>query len=259
MIGVTTIRNYSYSVKMEAMKRSEALHLTYCPREGTLKEMESSFQMEGFLIYGKKIPFYYTKGEEYHFHFGTSVLRKEQIIRGNHDRLCSLLPQEGYCSVLDATFGQGGDSLTMSFFLGDRGHVTAIEKSLPLYEVGRAAIQTFKDPKEEEMTEALRRIELCHGDSFEYLKNGESGKFDVIYFDPMFRAPVKRKENHMEGFRKAASYDSLSEDILISALHMARKRIIVKERPFSPLFRNSLFTEVYAKKGQTTAYGVIDI
>ena len=204
MTGVTTIRNYSYSVKMEAMRRAEALQLDYCPREGTLEEMESSFHKEGFLIYGKKIPFYYTKGEEYHFHFGTAVLRKEQIKRGNHDRLCRLLPENGYCSVLDATFGQGGDSLTMSFFLGDRGHVTAVEKSLPLYEVGRAAIESFTDPKETELTEALRRIELHHGDSFEFLNNAEPGRFDVIYFDPMFKSPVKRKENHMEGFRKAA-------------------------------------------------------
>jgi 16S rRNA (guanine1516-N2)-methyltransferase len=81
----------------------------------------------------------------------------------------------------------------------------------------------------------------------------------VIYFDTMFRAPVKRDVNRMEGFRRAASYDLLDEEILTLALHIARKRIIVKERPFSLLFQNSLFSSIYSHQGQSTAYGVIDV
>lgn len=75
----------------------------------------------------------------------------------------------------------------------------------------------------------------------------------------MFRSPVKREVNRMEGFRKAASYDRLDEGILTLALHIAGKRIIVKERPFSPLFQNHLFSSVHSHKGQSTAYGVIDL
>lgn len=40
---------------------------------------------------------------------------------------------------------------------------------------------------------------------------------------------------------------------------VARKRVIVKERPFSKIFKLGIFTEIYSKKGQSTAYGVIDI
>ena len=257
-IAVTTIRNYSRSIREEAEERGRALSLPFVPREGTLEDMRARCHKEGFLIYGKKQPSFWIGGEEYRFHLGTAVLRCEQMRRGHEDRLCRLLP-EGTVSVLDATFGQGGDSTVLSWFLGDRGQVTALEKSIPLYEIGRAGLASFTDKKEESLTKALRRIRLLHEDFRHFLENAEPKSFAVIYFDTMFRSPVKREVNRMEGFRKAASYDRLDEGILTLALHIAGKRIIVKERPFSPLFQNHLFSSVHSHKGQSTAYGVIDL
>lgn len=149
--------------------------------------------------------------------------------------------------------------MTMSWYLGNRGSVTSLEKSTPLYEIGRAAISGFDDSKEKELAKALHRIQLLHEDFRDFLQQAEPKSFDVIYFDTMFRTPVKREENHMEGFRNAACYDRLNEEIIGMALHIARKRIIVKERPFSILFSSRLFSFVHARKGQTTAYGVIDV
>ena len=103
--GVTTIRNYSRPVRDEARERASALSLPYVPREGTLEDMAAMNHLEGFLIYGKKQPSFWTGGEEYRFHLGTAVLRTAQMERGNSDRLCSLLPPERPLSVLDATFG----------------------------------------------------------------------------------------------------------------------------------------------------------
>lgn len=256
--GVTTIRNYSRPVRDEARERASALALPYVPREGTLEDMAAMNHMDGFLIYGKKQPSFWTGGEEYRFHLGTAVLRTAQMERGNSDRLCRLLPPERPLSVLDATFGQGGDSTVMSWFLGEEGKVTSLEKSTVLYEIGRVGLSSF-DGGNERMTRALRRIHLLHEDFRTFLQRAAPKSFDVIYFDTMFRAPVKRDVNRMEGFRRAASYDLLDEEILTLALHIARKRIIVKERPFSPLFQNSLFSSIHSHQGQSTAYGVIDI
>lgn len=257
--GITTIRNVTRPVKEEAWARAEALGLPYYRREGTLDDMMTAFHLEGFLVYGKDLPYYYGGGGEYHYHFGTSVLRKGQMEQGHEDRLCRLLPDKEDLNVLDATFGQGGDSLTMSWFLGDRGHVTALEKSTALWEIGQAAIDSYEDSKEEELTRALRRITLIHEDFRIFLEKAEPKSFDVIYFDPMFKAPVKRRENNMEGFRKAAAYDSLTEEILGLAQRTAAMRIIVKERPFSRLFSTGLFHFVDRRKGQSTAYGVMDV
>ena len=256
--GITTIRKCRPFIKEEALQRAQALGLPYFVRENMLSEMAEKYGMEGFLVYGKKLPYYWSGGEEYRFHLGTSVLRVEQMKRGNQDRLCSLLP-EGSLTVLDATFGHGGDSMTMGWYLGEKGHLTALEKSTPLYEIGRAAISDFADPKEKELASALRRITLLHEDFREFLRRAEPKSFDVIYFDTMFRAPVKRETNHMEGFRRAACYDRLNDEIIRMALHIARKRIIVKERPFPLLFSSGIFSSIHTRKGQTTAYGVIDL
>lgn len=116
--------------------------------------------------------------------------------------------------------------------LTGRGRVTALEKSAVLYEVGRAGIAGYED-KDESLTDAVRRIHLIHADYAAYLRGCQDGAYDVIYFDPMFRHPVKRRENDMEGFRAVAAYDSLTVEILREALRVSRRKVIVKERPFA--------------------------
>ena len=258
MTAVTTIRNSTAPIIEETKARAQVLGFPYFQREDTLEEMAARYQVDGFLIYGKQLPYYWNGGEEYRFHMGTAVLRTSQMEKGNQDRLCRLLPTDDFCSVLDCTFGQAGDSSTMSWYLLGRGQVTALEKSPILYEIGRAGIAGYVD-KDEKLTKAVRRISLWHQDYKTFLQQAAPKSFDVIYFDPMFHHPVKREVNDMEGFRRAASYDGLAEEVLRLAMKVARKKIIVKERPFSPLFRNGLFTEVHGKKGQTTAYGVINL
>lgn len=258
MTAVTTIRNSTAPIIEEAKTRAQVLGFPYFQREDTLEEMAARYHVDGFLIYGKQLPYYWNGGEEYRFHMGTAVLRTSQMEKGNQDRLCRLLPTDDFCSVLDCTFGQAGDSSTMSWYLLGRGQVTALEKSPILYEIGRAGIAGYVD-KDEKLTKAVRRISLWHQDYKTFLQQAAPKSFDVIYFDPMFHHPVKREVNDMEGFRRAASYDGLAEEVLQLAMKVARKKIIVKERPFSPLFRNGLFTEVHGKKGQTTAYGVINL
>lgn len=255
--GVTTIRHADSSIIKEAKRRGEALGFPYIPRGDTLEEMTEETGLSGFLIYGKQLPLYWSDGEEYRFHMGTAVLRTTQLRKGNPDRLCALLPADGPCDVLDCTFGQAGDSSTMSWFLTGRGRVTALEKSPILYEVGRAGIAGYED-KDESLTDAVRRIHLIHADYREYLAGCQDGAYDVIYFDPMFRHPVKRRENDMEGFRAAAVYDSLTVEILREALRVCRRKVIVKERPFAGIFSDPIFTDVRMKRGQSTAYGVIE-
>lgn len=126
-------------------------------------------------------------------------------------------------SVLDCTFGQGRDSVILSWYLRKRGEVISLERSRPLYEVGKEGLAALSG-QDGEMTEALRRIQLLHADFRGFLETAAPNSFDVIYFDPMFRYPVKRKENSIEGFRSAAVYDPLTEDVLQFAMRAARKK-----------------------------------
>ena len=257
-LGITTIRKPDDHVLSLAKAKSKEWTIPYFKRDGLLLEMAEKNGREGFLIYGHQLPSFWTKESVYKFHLGTSVLRIKRLQEWKSDRVCRLLPRD-CSSVLDCTFGHGGDSTVFSFYLGNHGKVVSLEKSLPIYEIGKSGIESFAD-KDEKITEALRRIQLVHVDFHDYLSEERRSKqFDVVYFDTMFKHPVKRLENQTEGFRRAACYDELTENILRKAVGVAGKRVIVKERPFSKIFKLGIFNKIYSKKGQSTAYGVIDV
>lgn len=260
MIITTTVLHPPADLVSYAKERAAALGLPFQERQPNFESMKRS-EDDVFLVYGKNGPML-TDGlptpdgvHVHDFHIGTAKLRLLQLARGGHDRLCDLLPA-GCTSVLDATFGEGKDSLVLSYALGEKGQVTALEKSKALWEIGRWGLAHFID-KETEVTAALRRIQLLNEDFKDFLHKTETDRFDAIYFDTMFRKPVKEEENNRDAFRSGACYDLLDESTLREAMRVARCRVIVKERPFSVVFRNGLFDEVHHKRGQTTAYGVI--
>jgi 16S rRNA (guanine1516-N2)-methyltransferase len=253
---VTVSLDASDEIRQRARREADELGLPFYERKETLEATGQNGE-DAFLVYTRRLPELHAAGGVYRFHVGTAKLRILQLKRSGGDRLMNLLPSHRPLRILDTTFGTGGDSLLFSWFLGAQGTVTALEKSPALYVIGAWGIAHF-DPKEEEMKEALRRIHLVHADLFTFLKNQPDNSFDVVYMDPMFRHPVKRKENHTEAFREAACGDRLSEDVLREASRVAAYQVIVKERPFSCLFRTGLFSRVETKKGQSTAYGVIE-
>ena len=270
MIAVTAAHKVPEEIVRLAEERAAALGLPYMERQPNLETMGKDGP-DAFLVYGRRGPALLSRGASHTFHTGTAKLRILAMRRGGEDRLCRLLP-EGTRTVLDATFGEGKDSLVLSWYLGEKGRVTALEKSPALWEIGRWGIERFED-REPDVTAALRRIRLVRADFREFLKNAISEKRarcrvgrDLLRhhvpppreIDTMFRRPVKREENNREAFRSGACYDLLDEDILREAARAAGKRVIVKERPFSALFRCGLFTAADARRGQTVAYGVID-
>ena len=255
MTYVTTVLKAPAPVEEQARSRAAALGLPYRERQAGLDTMGSG--ADSFLVYGKKEPALWHDGAVHRFHTGTTKLRLLQIKQGGSDRLCRLLP-EGTASVLDCTFGEGKDSMVLSWYLGEKGQVTALEKSPALWEIGQWGLRHFRDPYPG-LTEALRRIRLIRGDFQNVLREAPSRAYDVVYFDTMFRKPVKPEENKRDAFRNAACYDKLNEVILQEAARAARRCVIVKERPFSDIFRMGLFHELCFRKGQSTAYGVIHV
>lgn len=254
MIAVTAVHKAPPEVAARAKERAAFLGLPYRERRGTFEEMAAD-GTEAFLVYGKRGPALWADGHEHAFHTGTARLRLLALARGGADRLCALLP-EGTKTVLDCTFGEGKDALVLSYHLGEAGRVTALEKSAALWEIGQDGLAHFTDG-DPAVTAALRRIRLLRADFREVLRRAPRDAYDVIYFDTMFRRPVKRETNNREAFRSGACYDTLDEAVLAEALRAARLAVIVKERPFAAIFRSGLFTDVHRRRGQTTAYGVI--
>ena len=254
MLLATTIHRAPSAVSDYAKARAAALGIPYRERTGNVSQMKET-DADTLLVYGKHGVTLLDGDNTYAYHTGTAAVRLLSLQRGERDRLCSLLPA-GTKTVLDATFGEGKDSLVLSYFLGERGRVTALEKSTALYEIGRDAIGRYQDPNPD-TTAALRRISLVHADMREFLETAAESSFDVVYLDTMFRVPVNRETVNVEAFRAAAAKDTVDEPLLSAALRVAAKAVIVKERPFSKIFRAFSFTEIEHKKGQPTAYGII--
>lgn len=253
MTIITTTHSAPEPVISYAKSRAAVLGLPFLSRFGNMDDMKSA-GAEAFLIYGKRGVSFRVQDNEYFYHTGTAAVRILELSRGGRDRLCALLP-EGTKSVLDCTYGEGKDSLVFSYFLGNTGRVTALEKSTALYEIGRDAIENYQD-KNSAVTEAIRRIRLLHEDMKDFLEKAETGAFDVVYIDTMFRAPVNREIVNIEAFRAAASPDMVTGEIYKEAFRVASRAVIVKERPFSQVFKQFSFSFIDSKHGQTTAYGV---
>lgn len=256
-IAVTVSEKAAASVQEEARERAVALGFPYVERHCSLDRLCRESGMDAFLVYSHSGPVLWSGGKSYAYHLNMAKLRILRLRDSGKDRLCSLLPEKRPLSVLDATFGMGSDAAVLSWYLGGEGTVTSLEAEPVLWEIGHFGISCFSD-SDGKITAALRRIRLLHADFRDFLKTAPDRSYDVIFFDPMFRKPVAKSGN-MDIFREAALHEPLTEDVLKEAMRAAARRVIVKERPFSALFRSPLFSRIDGKRGQTVAYGVIEL
>jgi 16S rRNA G966 N2-methylase RsmD len=102
-----------------------------------------------------------------------------------------------------------------------------LEASLPLWFLTSRGAASYKG-KFAELNEDLRRIEIIHTEAGEYLKAQPADSFDAVYFDPMFRQPV-RKSSEMVPLRPLACNEPLTLATVELALKVA-PRVVIKER-----------------------------
>ncbi|MBL7557439.1 MAG: class I SAM-dependent methyltransferase [Bdellovibrionaceae bacterium] len=127
--------------------------------------------------------------------------------------------------VLDVSAGLAIDSV----FLSQHGHdVTAVERNPLLFSLLNHAKQTSENLKK-------RNIEFKFGDSSEFVKSlASKGKFDCIYFDPMFpdKAKSALPKQEMVLFRQLVGNDLDSEAVLETLLKFG-SRVVVKRPAYA--------------------------
>ena len=87
-----------------------------------------------------------------------------------------------------------------------------------------------------------------------YLKQLEDQSFDVVMFDPMFRKTVKQS-SAMQMLKPLANPAPLDQESVEEAVRVARRAVLLKERPKSGEFERLGFTIV--KVSSHYAWGVI--
>ncbi|KWX06526.1 class I SAM-dependent methyltransferase [Hydrogenibacillus schlegelii] len=257
---MSVTERYFFTTALEADRETlraaralaERYGLPFVPRKKrSLRSLVEERQADGAFVYGADgLRLVDSDGGETRFHPGTAAVRIKRLRAGETDPMVEFARLAAGDRVLDATAGLLHDALVAAYAVGPEGEVVAVEKSLPLYILSDAAVRRPPDHPPA-VREALRRIRLVHGDHRAVLEAMPARSVDVVLFDPMFRRPVARSLTSNRPLYRFGAPDSLSPEAYRAALRVARKAVVVKERPEAEVFRR-FGLEVLPRKASFT-------
>ena len=212
---------------------------------------------ENILLVKKNSLSVVTAEGELFFHPNTAHLRIKNLRGGEGDRLIDALKISDGSKVLDCTLGLGSDAIVESFIAGDTGKVVALEINPLIAEVVSYGLKNFSEDSPHILA-AMRRVEVINVDCAEFLKTCAADSFDAVYFDPMFRRPVK-KSSGLNPIRPLADNRPLTAEIIREACRVAKCRVVMKEHSGSAEFARLGFKIVDGGKYSSVAFGVIEL
>ena len=253
---VTTIRKPNKATEVLAEEISFKLGGRLVRREDfsfeTLRKIHGA---ENILLVKKNSLSVVTTEGELFFHPNTAHLRIKNLRGGESDRLIDALKISAGSKVLDCTLGLGSDAIVESFIAGDSGKIVGLEINPLIAEVVSYGLKNFSDDSPH-ILEAMRRVEVINADCGEFLKTCADNSFDVVYFDPMFRRPIK-KSSGLNPIRPLADARPLTEKIIREACRVAKFRVVMKEHSGSEEFAQLGFKIVDGGKYSSVAFGMI--
>ena len=255
---VTTIRKPDAATEIFAAEIAKKLGGRFVPRESfsfdTLKKVHGA---ENILLAKKNALSVVTADGELFFHPNTAHLRIKNLRGGEGDRLIDALKISAGSKVLDCTLGLGSDAVVESFIAGAAGKVVALEINPLIAEIVSHGLKNFVD-NSPHILEAMRRIEVINADCAEYLKTCADNSFDAVYFDPMFRRPI-RKSSGLNPIRPLADARPLTQEIISEARRVAKFRVVMKEHSDSAEFARLGFKIAGGGKYSSVAFGLIEL
>jgi len=190
------------------------------PRKGPLGPMLET-QAEAFLVFEREAVTLTDTHGAFAFSAGMAHLRRLRLERGEGDTLVRLADLRPGDTVLDCTLGLGQDALVCARAVGPAGRVVGLEASLALYAVVSEGLDAY------DVGPASTRVRAHHAEAGAWLKEQETGSFDVVLFDPMFEKP-KKSQPAFEVLRRFAEHSPLTPETLAEARRVARRWVLVK-------------------------------
>ncbi|MBM7663220.1 16S rRNA G966 N2-methylase RsmD [Bacillus mesophilus] len=223
----------------------------------SIQDIQEKFSEE-VLVVGKNRIELFIPGEDQpiFFHPNSAMFRIKRLISGGHDPFVEACQLSKGMSLLDCTLGLGSDSIVASYAVGKSGQVTSIEGNKTLANLVKTGLKTWES-QIPEMDDAMRAIQIQHTPYQKFLTKSDDKSFDIIYFDPMFEESIEQSVGLL-GVKKLALYDDLSEQTIIEAKRVARKRIVLKDHWKSIRFEKHGFTPI-RRKSANFHYGVIEL
>ena len=254
---VTTSRKKNSDSEILADEVAKKLNLKFVPREDfSIDALKKIYNVENILIAKKNSLVLSTEEGELFFHPNTAHLRIKNLRQGEGDRLIEAAKISAGMKILDCTLGLGSDAIVESFAVGEEGKVTALEINPVLAEIVRHGLKNFS-AESEKILSAMRRVEVVSADYLEFLKSVESKTFDAVYFDPMFRRPIK-KSSGINPLRPVANHNPITLEAVREACRVAKNFVVMKENSKSEEFSRLGFKISEGGKYSSISFGVID-
>lgn len=188
------------------------------------------------------------------FHPSMAYVRLKRLARGESDVLLQIADIRSGETIVDCTAGMASDSLVLAFAAGATGRVIAVESTEALAFLIREGLKTYRSPLPA-LLESMQRIQVVKADHRTFLKDQPDGSADVVYFDPMFRSPLK-DANVIDPLRGAVNHQALEISTIEEAKRVARRLIVMKEAKHSAEFERLGF-EIQKSGSGKISYGVI--
>lgn len=253
--AVTTVRNNTCRFIKTAQSWAEKLQVSYIPRRqyNTLEELLEKEKLTAVLVASADGPQIFTPQGVFFFHPSMSALRIKRLKNGENDNFAEALGIKPGMKILDATLGLGSDAAIASYLTGAGGEVVGIEASPLLAFTVQNGLQEYV-AKDDELTDAMRRIHVHCDNAENYLASCAEDAFDVVYFDPMFRYPVNGS-SAIAALRPVAYEKPLSAACIELALKAAPK-VVIKERTEN-ILREYGCSEISGGRYSKVKYGII--
>jgi len=251
----------SSRAQVEAVRRlAEKWEAPYLPREEySLQELQDRHGLDYILTLDKDMRLYIEE-PAFRWHPSFALVRFRNLLEGKQDTFLSAAGLSEGDSYLDCTLGLGADAILAASAIGEAGEALGLEAS-PIIalltgwglENEAKAYHHRKSP----LAPVAGRIRVHAGEALDYLHAQPDCRWDVIYFDPMFRASRVRSDA-MNSMRPMACHKPFDAETLKEALRVCRRRVVLKERWFSPLFQTLGADRMVKTKYGPVAYGIWD-
>lgn len=153
--------------------------------------------------------------------------------------------------IIDATAGLGHDAFVLASY---GANVTMLERSPVVAALLNDGLQRARLEGAGEIT---ARLTLIQADAATWLRNAQWPAAEVIYLDPMYR-PTRRKAAATKSLAMLEELLKLQipndDELLITALPAASKRVVVKRQRFAPALGET--TPSFTLTGRSTRFDV---
>ena len=255
---VTTVRNPNSDIKRLAEEISSKLNAKFVVRKDfSFDALKNAHGVENILLVKKNSLSVINSAGEFFFHPNTAHLRIKNLREGDGDRLVDALNISAGSKILDCTLGLGSDAIVASFIAGSAGKIVALEKNQLVAEIVRHGLKNFSDDSPH-ILDAMRRIEVINVAAENFLPACAENSFDAVYFDPMFRRPVK-KSSGINPLRPLAEKSPLTPEIVREACRVAKFRVVMKEHAGSSEFERLGFKIADGGKYSSVTFGIIEL